>query len=193
MALSLSPMTELDAVNLMLVNIGEQPVNALEIGGVSEVSIARFILHNTSRAVQTDGLRCNTEYNYKLIPDENGFLSLPMNALKVDASDPTVNVVVRGKRLYDVDNHTYIFKEPLLVDIVFFLPYEELPQAVRTYICIRAAREFGTKILGSETLNQFSLQDEQTALLTMVRQEIDIGDFTLLDNPNILYGLKRRF
>src|SRR5690625_3614987 len=101
MSLPLQPLTELDAVNIMLVSIGEQPVNTLELAGVSEVSVGRDILHQTSRQVQSQGLRCNYEENYPLTRDVNGQVKLPANTLKVYPTDHTVDYVQRGDRLYD--------------------------------------------------------------------------------------------
>lgn len=189
--LNLTPTTELEAVNLMLVSIGEQPVNTLEQPGVSEVSIARDILHQVSRQVQAIGLRCNSESNYRLPVDVDGYIILPSNTLSVDASDPTMDVVQRGNKLYDRKNHTYKFAQGVEVDIVFFLPFEELPQVVRDYIAIRAARVFQAKTVGSEALHAFTAEDEQKAYLALVAAEIDSGDYNIFNNSDIQRMLQR--
>lgn len=189
--LNLTPTTELEAVNLMLVSIGEQPVNTLEQPGVSEVSIARDILHQVSRQVQALGLRCNSESNYRLPVDVDGYIILPSNTLSVDASDPTMDVVQRGNKLYDRKNHTYKFTQGVEVDIVFFLPFEELPQVVRDYIAIRAARVFQAKTVGSESLHAFTAEDEHKAYLALVAAEIDSGDYNIFNNSDIQRMLQR--
>ena len=63
-----APISELEAVNLMLEVIGEQPVNSIE-SGVSLANQAQRLLHETSREVQTIGLNCNTESEYQLSLD----------------------------------------------------------------------------------------------------------------------------
>lgn len=192
MALSLTPTTELEAVNIMLTSIGEQPVNTLESGGVSEVSIARTILHQTSRQVQEVGLRFNKETEYSLAKSPDDTVSIPSNALRVDPSDYTKDYVVRGSRLYDRENHTYEFDEAVKVDIVFFLTFTDLPQAAREYITIRAARIFQTRVLGSETLHAFTLSDEQQAFLALMRQEIDSADYNVFrSSPYMQQALRR--
>lgn len=189
--LPLVPMTELDAVNAMLISIGEQPVNTLEVTDNAEVLIARNILHQVSRQTQAVGLLCNSEENYPLAVDVDGYIRLPANTLKVDATDSSIDVVMRGRRLYDRKNHTYKFKDTLNVDIVFFLPFEELPQVVRDYITIRAIRVFQSKVVGSETLYEFTAKDEMDAYMAMVQQEVDHGDYNMLNNPDVQMMLRR--
>ena len=58
--------TELEAVNTILECIGEQPTATLEVPGISEVALARQLLHNVSRAVQSEGFSFNSEEEYPL-------------------------------------------------------------------------------------------------------------------------------
>lgn len=184
-------MTELDAVNAMLISIGEQPVNTLEVTDNAEVSIARSILHQVSRQTQAVGLLCNSEKNYPLPVDVDGYIRLPANTLKVDATDSSIDVVMRGRRLYDRKNHTYKFKDTVYVDIVFFLPFEDLPQVARDYITIRAIRVFQSRVVGSETLYAFTAKDEMDAYMAMVQEEVDHGDYNMLNNPEVQMMLRR--
>lgn len=189
--LPLVPMTELDAVNAMLISIGEQPVNTLEVTDNAEVLIARNVLHQVSRQTQAVGLLCNSEKNYPLVVDVDGYIRLPANTLKVDATDSSIDVVMRGRRLYDRKNHTYKFKDTVNVDIVFFLPFEDLPQVVRDYITIRAIRVFQSRVVGSETLYAFTAKDEMDAYMAMVQEEVDHGDYNMLNNPEVQMMLRR--
>jgi len=193
MALPLTPTTELEAVNVMLTSIGEQPVNTLDTPGISVVSIARAILHQTSRQVQERGLRCNTETDFPLPVDEHGNVRVPANTLKVDPTDPTKDYVLRGDRLYDRRNRTYTFTEPVRVDLVLFLPFEQLPQAAREYITIRAARIFQTRVLGSETLHAFTLEDERQAFHSLIAAEVETGDYNVFDHSPTLQRMLRRW
>ena len=64
MASTLKRMTELEAVNMMLMTIGEYKVNDLiNLAGRSDAAIAKDILTNTSRAVQSKGWTFNTDFN----------------------------------------------------------------------------------------------------------------------------------
>ena len=189
----LTPSTELEAVNYMLLSIGETPVNTLDSNATDPIAmVAHKTLHQISRQVQATGLHCNSEYKYPLRRDVNGYLHVPLNTLKADATDPTVDVVLRGKRLYNRGTHSYIFDRDLEVDLVLFLPFEELPQVVRDYITVRAVRVFQSKVLGSDTLHSFSLQDEMEARLAMIQEEVDAGDYNILRNTDVMRMNRRR-
>lgn len=189
--MNLLPLTELEAVNFLLETIGESPVNSLVVSGVSEVSIAQSILHNTSRNHQARGWFYNTEYLYPLPLDSNGEVPLPSNALQVDPTDNTKKYTTRGSRLYDLTNHTYVFTESPKVDIVFFLAFDELPQAARNYVTVAAAREFQRKVVGSDTLNKITEEEEGKALTLLMDLESDYSDSSIFDSYSVQRPIMR--
>lgn len=192
--LPLTPTTELEAVNYLLISIGEEPINDFEIGeGVSEVVIARTLVHQTNRQVQSQGFSFNSEQKYPLTRDVDNYIQLPSTTLKVDASDTSKNVVRRGNKLYNKDEFSYEFDETLEVNITFFLGFEEIPQTVRDYIVVRAARLFQSKVLGSQTLYEFTAQDEAQALANMMSDEMEVQDLNVLQNNSINFNLRRGF
>lgn len=192
MGLPLVPMSELDAVNVILMTVGEQPVNTLETPGLSEVSIARTTLHQVSRKVQAEGFVFNTEEGYRIPPDLDGYINLPPNTLRATPTDKSRRLVQRGTRLYDIDKKTFKFEDPVELDLVLFLPFEELSPAARDYITIRAAREFQTRVLGSETLTQLTAFDEQQAYLALIREDSDARRYNMLRSPDMMQRLRRR-
>ena len=192
MALMLTQMTELEAVNAMLSVIGEQPVNTLEDSGVTEASLARTMLHNVSRDIQTVGLNCNSESNYRISPDSEGFIYVPSSCIQIDASDASLAIVKRGRKLYDKDSHTYVFEGVLEVDIVFFLSFDELPSAVTQYVYIRAARKFAASVLGSDTLDNLTADDEADAKKLMERLENRNRDLNVFDSYDTFKVINRR-
>ncbi len=175
--------TELDAINTLLAAAGESPVSSLTDSGLADVAEAKATLNEHSRLVQSGGWVFNTEYEYPLVPDTDGFITLPQNTLKVDV-DRTftqVDTVQRGLRLYDRKNHTYVFTELNLTgDMVFLLGFDELPQAARHYIMIKASRVYQARVLGSDTQYKFSESDEMSALIAMQSAENQVGDFNML-------------
>jgi hypothetical protein len=187
----LTASTELEAVNFLLLSIGEQPINDLYVTGVSEVSIARSLIHQVSRQVQANGMSFNQEASYRLPLSTENEIIVPSNTLKVDASDTSRDIVIRGDRLYDKEKHTFTFEESIDVDIVFFLTFEDLPQTVRDFIITKSARLFQSKIVGSQALYAFSEQDEQLTYITMIRAENDSQDLNMLNNASIKKALRR--
>lgn len=187
----LTPTTELEALNYLLISIGEQPINDINTEGLAEITIAKSMLHAVSRNLQVRGLNCNSESNYPLARNLENKIPIPTNTLKIDASDTSKEVVRRGGFLYDKANHTFKFEDTVNVDIVFFLAFEDLPQVVRDYIMIRAGRLFQTKVLGSETLHGFSAQDEQQAWINLMEAEIESEDLNILSNVSIIENMRR--
>lgn len=171
--------TELEAINVMLGTIGEQPVNSLDISTISEVSIAQNILFDVSREVQTRGYSWNTDTEYPLALSE-GEIPLPVNCIDVNVTSDTSHwIIQRGSRLYNRTDHTYVFTEGVEATIVWFLPYTDLPQAARNYITLRSARKFQVRILGSESIEKFTEIDENQAWLTLSAKEVDQGNYSM--------------
>jgi len=174
----------------MLSVIGEAPVNTLEGDLPADAEMAKHILGEVSREVQAKGWYFNTEYNYPLSPNENGEIVLPNNAVHVDISldwNGGLEAVPRGHRLYNLIDHSFIFTGKVYVDIVFLLPFEQLPQAARHYITIRAARKFHDRVVGSDTLHDFAVKDELDALTKLQHEDSRLADRSIFGR-NIFSG-----
>jgi len=189
MATVLTPTSELEAVNTILSVIGESPISSLQEGAaVADAVLAQTTLSEVSRQVQTKGWHFNTDKGIKLLPSSEGSIILPGNCLRVDsvADDFGVDVAQRGNRLYNRTTHTYTFDGEIQVDMVVLLPFDELPQAARHYITVKAARVFQSRTVGSDALFQFSSVDERDALLDFKRAEGVNGDYNILTgNPTV--------
>lgn len=188
MDLLLTPTTELEAVNLMLSVIGESPVNSVDTSGLADANTAYNILNFCSREVQLAGWHWNTEPNFPLTPTPAGNLMLPANTLKVDTDGAyrDKDYIQRGTRLYDRFNHSYTFDHAVTVEIVLLLPFDEIPEAARSYITIRAARQFQERVVGSEVLSAFTQRDEFAAMAKLKDAEAETADFNILDNAEAL-------
>jgi len=182
--------TKLEAVNVMLSTIGEAAVNSLS-SGLLDAETAETILNNVTRSVQTTGWSFNEEVDYTLSPDSDGILNLPANCLRVDLAkseskyrNARYDYVQRGVKLYDKINHTYAINEVTKVDMIIILDFDELPEAARRFVSIRASRIFQERVVGSETLSRFSDDDENTAWLDLLHSESDVNDFNIFDDSS---------
>lgn len=189
-----TPTTELEAVNTILSNIGESPVNTLDDDDVADASIARTILNSVSREVQSRGWFWNTEIQYSLAKTANNELVLPANTARVDTvhSDQDKDLVQRGNRLYDRRNHTYSFTEAVKVDLVVLLDFEDLPETARRYITLRAARVFQERFLGTPTVSNFNEKDEAMALAVLQNDEADTGDYNMISDSSTSAAITQR-
>lgn len=176
--------SKLEAINVMLTAIGESPVNTITSSTTTDVSIAIQILDNVSREVQSVGWHFNTDTNYKLTKNTSNQIELPSNALRVDNAnqDADLDLVERGRKLWDRENHTYTINKDIRVNITWFLEFTELPETARRYITIRAARIFQDRMLASETLHTFHQVDELQALSALKEHEGDTRDHSIFDN-----------
>jgi len=186
MALTQTPLTELDAVNVMLMSIGQSPVNALDSTGIKDVEIARLILHNTSREVQDEGWEFNTDYAYSITPDGNDRILVPSNCLSIDPTYRSDDFVQRydtantAQSMYDLNEQTFDRTTALKVDIVWFYTFTQLPQSARNYIAQLAGQKFQAKHVSSELLFKFEENDVQRARAILMRNSHRVKDRNLL-------------
>ena len=196
MAMYLTPLNELEAVNMMLAAIGETPASSLENVTSVYVEQAQNLLRITSRQIQELGLHCNTDRAYRISPNTDGEIVLPLNTLDCDEIIPQGNyfrdLTVRGSKLYDTINHTFDIGEAVYVDIVRFLDFEELPANTRDYITVRAARVFHDQTLGDQVEHQFTKQDEVEAKRRFTRSQLRNSDRNFLRNRSSQRILNRR-
>lgn len=179
----LTPTTELEAVNELLAVIGESPVSTLSNDGFVDAVIAKDVLHKVSREVQTRGWSFNTFKEYPLALDGSGQINLPANTLQYDQShkhDWKFDTIQRGTRVFDKKTFSYIFEEGLDATLVLFVDFEELPEPARQYITIRAARIFQRRMVGSETVEGLTQEEEVRALVELTSHDGDVNDYTML-------------
>jgi len=194
--MSLNKMTELEAVNTMLITIGEQPVSSLDnLAGLQDASIARQILSNISRAVQSKGWVFNLDLQVTYSPDSNGQIILGSNVIRIDSTSKvrgtTKDVVERGGRLYDREKNTSIFTGDVKVDRVIILVFDDLPEAARRYIATRSARVFHDRVVGSGELHRFFQEDEGQAWSELLEYESEVGDYTIFDDYDVFRIIER--
>lgn len=185
--------TKLDAVNKMLERVWESPVSSLETSGVSSVALAKRVLDESIRAVLAKGWAFNVEDNVTLTPDANGNINVPSNALEVDTMDEeNLDVVVRGSRLYNKEDHTFAFTRSLKCRVIYLFDFEELPQAARTYISCVAARVF--KDAWEQRVPPSTADaEEQLALVAFEQHEAITGDHNFLTGSWSVGNILRRF
>lgn len=172
----LSATTELEAVNEMLMSIGQAPVNTLAVTGISDVNIAKARLQTETRRTLTRGWLFNTDNKFKLQPDVNGLIAIPQGLLRFEATDAVMELTQRrhadgSLRLYNLNDGTFVFTASVEVKAVWAFPFEDLPETARCYIATCAARRFQSKAIGSQILDRFEQEDELKALSLLERDE----------------------
>ena len=171
----------------MLEVIGESPINSLSDLLTADAVIARNILNEVSKSVQSKGWNFNREQGFPMNPDiTTKEITLPDNFIFVEPEDGR-DVAIRSNKLYDRENHTYKFDSSFTADIIQLLNFDELPEQARYYITIRASRIFQTRIIGSDTLNGFSQEEEYRAKAELHRYDMRLGNTSMIGHhANIL-------
>ncbi len=188
--------TKLEAVNSMLGHIGESPVNSISDTNALPVSAATAItvLDETSREVQTEGWHFNTEKDVTLTPN-SGTITLPTDALQIDTSDSSVDIVQRGSTLFDRKSNSSTFTADLKVTLLRLLDWDYLPETARRYVTLRAARIFQARVVGSRELEALIARDEYQARARLEEADYGTSDRTIFDNFDAAsrIGLNRNY
>lgn len=192
----LKRMSELDAVNMMLMTIGEYKVNDLtNLAGRSDAAIAKDILNNTSRAVQSKGWTFNMDFDVVKKPDSNNQIPLGNSVLRIDTTNKVrsgdSDIVERANKLYDREKNTHTFTENVTVNEVILLNFDELPEAARRFIAVRSARIFHDRVVGSGELHRFFQEDEAQAWSELLEYEGNVGDYTIFDSYDVYRVVER--
>ena len=180
--------TLLEAVNIVLMNIGEQPVSTLENQQVLEARTAEATILEMHKEGQTRGWSWNSEREYPFARSSSGEIVLPTNVIswQPDPYEFQHRYQLRGQRVYDKESRSYqIPVAQLKADVVWLLPWDECPEAYNRWSLIRAARVFSARTIGDVSGVQYTLADEQQALIELLRVE------NTQEAPNMITGRKR--
>jgi hypothetical protein len=189
-------LTELEAVNEILRSIGETPVQGLD-SGQQDAEQAAEVLHQVSRRIQAQGWYSNTRRGVVLTKNFTNQFPLGVNVLKVDTVNPRdrseagnqtnskqYNAVMRREAagskfiLYDLNNNTETWATPttLTIDVVEFLPFNDLTPLLQTYIHFAAGHRFQKVSVSSQVLWEFTREDVDEAQLMAVQEDADNED-----------------
>ena len=175
---------QLGAVNIMLGVVGQSPISTLA-NPTADISMAVSVLDEVSRTVQTSGWEFNTEKRVAYTPTPVMHqVTIADDILRLDV--PGRNLTQRGTKLYDKDTNSFdLGSSDLEADVVRALEFDDMPPAGRYYVAVRAARVFQKRVLGAESLDQFTAMDEALALTNLQEAEGDNADYNIFNNPDV--------
>lgn len=181
--------TRLEAVNTILSTVGSSPISSLSGAQSNDTRLAISTLDEVSREVQSVGWHFNTDEKVPLVPDATtGEITLAESVIRCDLEEGESNgmdIVQRGRRLYEKTNRTYQFGQVLYATTITLLEWDELPEPAKRYITIRAARMFNDRMVGSVEHHQFTALDEMQARASLVEFEGDTADYSIFDNWSV--------
>ena len=176
--------SRLAAVNTIISNVGQAPVTGLETGNPL-VEMAEQILDEITRATLAEGWEHNTERGYPFTPDATGCIYVPENVISIDdVPGSGKQTVIRDGKLYDRISHSYTFEGKQALDVTWLFDFEELPEAFKNYITIRAANVFAGRSVGSQEAVTFGQREETVARATLLEYDTQQGNYTIFTDRN---------
>ena len=179
--------TLLEAVNVCLENIGEQPIDNLENEQIQDARVAQRTILEVHKEGQTKGWSWNSEYNYPFERDtKDGVIKVPESVVGFSVSRYSYNgrYQLRGVRVYDLLKRTFLVEQDSLeADVIFLLPWDSVPEAFNRWATIRGARIFSDRTLGSDALFKYTSKDEADAQAELERIELEQEQSNILSGP----------
>ena len=181
--------TELSAVNAILGAIGQSPITSISGASANpEVAFIYNLLRDCNVDIQSEGWHFNSEKHVKYTPDSTSKkIAIGNNILKADLhdgwSDRTYDVVNQAGFLYDKYDHTLEWDDPVYLDIIKLITYEDIPEVFKRYVVYKASTRAATQIVGNPQLVQLLAQQEAQARATCLEYECNQGNHSMFGFP----------
>jgi len=178
----------------MLSAVGSSPVSTLTGQQTADAVVAQNILDEVVREVTSQGWAFNYERKVELAPDSDNQIVLGTDVARIDNTpgyNTDYDVVQRGNKLYDRKSHSYTISETLTCDVIYFMEFDDTPEAARRYMMIRAARIFQDRMVGSGNHHTYNMTDEVKALTDLKEHEGDTADHSIFDNYDVYRVIDR--
>jgi len=180
--------TLLATVNAVLGAIGQSPVQRLEYKN-PEISYVVNIISEVNSDVQNEGWVFNREENVQFTPSgTKQEIFIPPNVLRLDISQGqiyrTTDVVRRSAKLYDKMTHSFRFTQPVLCDVVYLLPFADIPNVFKRYITHRASVRAAAQMVANPQLAQLLASQEAYSRAACMEYECNQGDYTFFGTPD---------
>jgi hypothetical protein len=174
-----TPTTILDAVNILLEAARVSGVDSLAQVDINEdAAAAKKALDDVSREVLRAGWEQNTSRGFVLDPEIDGTVNLPLDTAKVKISRGYSGnrLVPRDGKLYDPKLRTFTIGKSVTVDLVQYLEFESLTDAMKSYITALAARRFAIPRLPSPSNFRYTDEMVQGFLTALEQEDTDHDD-----------------
>jgi hypothetical protein len=181
--------TELSAVNAILGAIGQSPITSISGASANpEVAFIYNLLRDCNVDIQSEGWHFNSEKHVKYTPDSTSKkIAIGNNILKADLhdgwSDRTYDVVNQAGFLYDKYDHTLEWDDPIYLDIIKLITYEDIPEVFKRYVVYKASTRAATQLVGNPQLVQLLQTQEALARATCLEYECNQGNHSMFGFP----------
>ena len=173
-----------DVVNDMLGLLGERRVNDLtEPHPMIPDALAK--LNTASAYVQADMWWFNVEYPTLIPQAGTGEILVPNDTASCDSLTQYPRLAVRGNRLYNLDDVTDVFENPIRVRLHRILPFDDAPVLARAHIAARAKLDFQKDYDGDSMKAQILAREISETYARMHAEHIRNANSNLLYKPSV--------
>jgi hypothetical protein len=187
-------MTQLDAYNYILSQVGAAPVDSLD-NILPDLASAILRLNESMTWVQKAGWWFNEMINVEMVPvpDEGftkGHILLPANTMKIRADYPTFLIAKNGE-VYDPINDSFVFESAICVDITLLQIWDDLPMSVQDAVMYRAAATMVQHELEDMNKSNTIMQEFQQAYVLMKAEDLEIKQRHSFGTPAVQRMMRR--
>lgn len=186
----------LQALNTMAGYVGIPPLTSLiEVDTEPDFKIALDILDEVTQTTLSQGLPCNTDFDFVLTEREaiTDYTIIPDGALICHVTSDN-RYVERDGYVYDIQEKVNSTSTEHKAFIVWFQEFDQLPELVKRYIITAASRAFVHRIKGDAGLSQLTITDERRTKIEFQRYSFTMADYSMLDDGDLDFiAFRRRY
>ena len=185
--------TELSDIGVVCSYLGvPEPVDLNDIGTDPDWGLIQRILKSVTKEQLHKGLEENSEFTFDLTQEVDGTVLVPAGAIRwVVQYDHEERYVERDGKVYDRIDHTDVLNKDLVVDIVWNLTFDSLPEIIKHYLTVKTAYKAVSRLKGSDSVLQSIQQDLDDANYEYLRYQGRNNKMTLLDNSEVNFIASR--
>lgn len=172
-------LTRLEAVNQVLAAISQAPQASLSGNTSKWAQVAINLLDEVDRRVQLEGWDFNLEYEYTISANISGEVEVPTSCTAFDV-DYEPWVVLKGNRLYDKKEKTFVLNEAKTGTIKFQVDFDDLPDVAKQHMVALAAYELYEQFM-QQRAPQALVQKVLTTRALLQEQETLQADYNMAD------------
>jgi len=121
-----------------------------------------------------------------------GVITIPADALSVDATQTSANYIVREGNLYDKttlsDNG---FTDTVLANITWRMEFDDLASMVQLLVVATAKMKLYSRVVGVDNSINLLMNEVQEARRTLLHAEIQSGDYSIFDSADVRRVMNR--
>lgn len=175
-------MTRLEAINYILISIGEYVINT-EDEMTPEAEDINNVLNMITRIVCSDKEPFNI-YPVKLQVNKDGEIEVPKSSiLSVDIRDDIDYIRVRNNKLYNINTKSYTFNNDIECYCKLLIDFDDLEEEVQQYIVSKTNLKKIQTEIGNQDLVKAAMNEMNEAMKEYISYNLNITNINFINNP----------